>query len=275
MSWDRAVNLAAYVEVEADSNYATPEALSNYRQLMLQKSAPPAALIEKLVYQGNKLRILELCSGSSRLLYALDGRGLLAEGYGVEVSPSRHRFAEKWKEALGANRIHNIESDIGAYRITHDNLDVAVMIDGALSYIYPCDPELPLRVLSDVHRSLRVGGKVVLEFDVLSRRQIDAIQREGRVRTWNKGDDKDAFIYALYQTEPVDWKRMVFQNTSIYLPRDSAKEKVKREIYKFYSTEEIAELLDAAGFDAEFFGSFAMEPLAPDSLGLIAVATKR
>lgn len=274
-SWDRALNLDAYAEVEAESNYSTAEALAKYRQLLLEKSAPAAGFIEKTVHPGRSLKVLELCSGSSRLLYALDRGGLMQEGCGVEVSPSRHRFAEAWKSALGAERVHNVESDIGSYRLAHRDLDVVVMIDGALSYIYPCDPELPQRVLRDAHQALATGGKLVLEFDVLSEQQIAAMRRDGKVRTWNKGDDKDSFQYALYQVEPMSWDRMVVQNTSIYLPRAAGPEKVKRELYKFFTTGELAGMLRGTGFDPEFFGSFSMEPFSPQSPALIALATKR
>jgi len=275
MSWDSTLNLAAYADVEAESNYATPESLRNYRALLLQKSVPVADFIGRLPRKNRKLHVLELCSGSSRLLYALNERGILAEGYGVEVSQSRHEFAETWKKDLSACNVHNLLCDVGEYHFRHDRLDVAVLIDGALSYLYPCDPKLPTRVLCELQNRLVAGGKIVMEFDLLPKEHVEVMHREGRRRTWNKGDERDAFGYALYQVEPVDWDHMVFQNTSIYLPRTTAPEKVKQEIYKYYSTQELAALLDEVGFDVEYFGSFGAEAYTPQSKALIAVATKR
>jgi SAM-dependent methyltransferase len=275
LGWNPSLNLGAYASVETDSNYASPAALESYRRLLLEKSEPAARFIEKAAFRGAKLNVLELCSGSSRLLYALDRRGILAHGVGVEVSPSRHKFAESWKSALGANRVQNFYSAVGDYKNVHRDIDVAVLIDGALSYLYPCDPTLPGRVLSNLSRCLVPGGKIVMEFDVLSQEQVNGMRRDGRIKTWNKGDEKDAFRYALYETEAMSWEHMVVQNTSVYVPRSAAAESVKRELYKYYGVDELSALLDEAGFSAAYFGSFAMEPFTSQSPALIALASKR
>jgi len=275
ITWNQNLNLTAYSEVESPSNYSTPEKLENYRRLLLEKSGSAAQCVKDAMYNGSRLKVLEICSGSSRLLYALERMDLLDKGYGVEVSPSRHQFAENWKASLGTTRVHNIQCSADDYHFSHTGFDLVIMIDGALSYLYPCDPELPGRILRRAHQCLARGGKLLLEFDVLSQEQFNAMKRDGYIRVWWKGDEKDAFRYALYQTEPMSWEHLVVQHTSTYLSRTTAGEKVKRELYKYYGVEELNALLNEIGFSAQHYATFALEPYTPQACSLITLAVKR
>jgi SAM-dependent methyltransferase len=274
VTWDPTLNLSAYQEVEADSNYATPDAMENYRRMLLQKSAPAALFMKKVAFRQLKLKVLELCSGSSRLLYSMDQLGILSRGYGVEVSESRHRFAQNWKGAIGAENVLNIHRSVQKYGFEHDTLDLVILVDGALSYIYPCDPALPELILRQVHRRVVPGGHIVLELAGLTENQHNALKRDGNFRSWYRGDDKDAFAYALYKTEAVNWPHMVVQNTSIYLPRGGGREKVKREHYKYYGVAELDALFARVDLRPAYYGAFDFTPYTTQSTGLIAVATK-
>lgn len=273
-AWDPGINLLAYSNVEAEENYLQPESLALYRDLLLQKSAAPAECIRTAVYRGSKLKVLELCAGSSRLLYALDGLGILEKGIGVEVSPSRHRFAEKWKHDLGADRVSNVLSAVDGYIFPDEEFDIIVLIDGALSYLYPCDPALPQRVLEMARNHLSPQGRLVLEFEMLTNERKVAMRSPRGDRVWYEGDDKDAFRYALYKTEAADWDKMVVQNISIYLSRNSADEKVKRELYKYYGKEELDRLFKLTGFYPEYFRGFDLVPFEPSDTSLVVLARR-
>ncbi len=275
ITWDPKVNEAAYAEVEAASNYPDVAALEAYRSLLLRKSADAVDAIRKLAPAGRRLDVLELCAGSGRLLYALDAAGMLGSGTGVEVSASRHRFAQEWGLALGATRVRNVNMSAGAFAWPDRPLDLAIAIDGALSYLYPCDVALPRRIAAEAARVLVPGGLLLMEFDVLSPTQLDALRRDTRTRTWHKGDDRDAFVYALYETTIVDWAHMVVQNLSIYLPRAGGGAREKRELYKFFSVRELSAIAQALGFEASFHGSFALEPFGEASRSLVCAFKKR
>lgn len=274
-NWDQSLNLHAYDEVEVSSNYADTAELERYRSLLMGKSSLAAECLKSSAYSGLPMRVLEICSGSSRLLFTLDKLGLLKAGFGVEVSKSRHQFAEEWKACLGTRTVHNINCAADQYSFDCGEIDAAVMIDGALSYLYPCAPSLPESILRRIHGVLKPGGKLLLEFDVLSPEQLAIMRRDGSVRVWNRGDDKDAFRYALYETQPMNWDQMVVQNCSTYLHRNGAAEKVKRELYKYYAPGELDQLLSSLGFHVKHFGSFQMTPFDVDSRSLVTVAEKR
>lgn len=274
-NWDQRLNLHAYDEVEAPSNYTDTAELERYRSLLVEKSSLAAECLRSSAYAGIPMRVLEICAGSSRLLFSLDKLGLLKVGFGVEVSKSRHQFAEEWKTSLSIQTVRNINCAADQYPFDCGEIDVAVMIDGALSYLYPCEPSLPEAILRRIHGTLRPGGKLILEFDVLSQEQLAIMRRDGSMRVWNRGDDKDAFRYALYETQPMNWDQMVVQNCSTYLHRGSMAEKVKRELYKYYLPEELDQLLSSLGFDAKHYGSFQMSPFDASSRSLVTVAEKR
>jgi hypothetical protein len=271
VTWNPDVNLHAYEDVEALSNYATAADLDDYRGLLLEKSRPVAECIRDRVYRGTPLKVLELCSGSGRLLYALDAMGILEAGYGVEVSASRHRFAELWKTSRGTTRVHNTHAAVSDDTFPVRGLDLVVMIDGALSYLYPCDPELPARLLRQAREHLAPWGAVLCELDVLSTTAREAMRRDGATRVWVRGDERDAFRYALYETVPVSWERMVVRHTSTYLRRASVEERMKQELYKYYAVAEVNALMSAAGFRACHYGSFALDPFGPDARALVTL----
>src|SRR6185436_10387395 len=137
-----------------------------------------------------------------------------------------------------------------------DDLDLVVMIDGALSYLYPCDPALPARLLRQAREHLAPGGAVLSEVDVLSTTQREAMRRDGSTRTWVRGDGRDAFRYALYESVPVSWERMIVRHTSTYLRRAGTEERTKQELYKYYGVAEMDALMRTAGFQASHHGSF-------------------
>src|SRR5262249_21780232 len=152
---------------------------------------PVAQLIGTQISRGRRLKVLELCSGSSRLLFSLHQKGLLETGVGVEVSPSRHRFAEAWKSALGATSITNVLGSVENYQFPDIDFDLIIIIDSALSYLYPCDPGLPCTVLQSCRARLAPAGIVLFENEILDDEQIRALKRDGAIRFWAKGAQQD------------------------------------------------------------------------------------
>ncbi len=273
--WDRTLNLYAYKDVEAPENYATPEALENYRSLLLGQIEPVAQLIGKQLSGGRQLKVLELCSGSSRLLFSLHQKGLLEIGVGVEVSPSRHRFAEAWKSARGTASVTNVLGSVESYELPDIDFDLIVIIDSALSYLYPCDPGLPRAMLQRCRARLAPGGVVLFENEILDNEQIHALKRDGAIRFWTKGAEQDRFKYSLYELEPVDWDNMVFRNSTCYIGRGAQPEARKQQLEKYYRVEELDALLAGCGFEGRHYSSFALDPLQPNSKSLVTLASLR
>src|SRR4051812_44420417 len=97
-AWDGRLNVVAYDEVEAMSNYPTQAELASYRAERLRRYEPYVRFFAELGVPGGGLRIVDVGSGSSAFLYALERAGMLREGLGIELSTTRHAFAERWRE---------------------------------------------------------------------------------------------------------------------------------------------------------------------------------
>ena len=274
VAWDKSLNLSAYDTVETMSNYASLEDLERYRALLFEKSLPALDFIAAHLPARDPLAVVEFCSGSGRLLYSLEQRGLLDCGYGIEVSPSRYGFAESWKRDLGFERTTNIHQPAADFVFPHDGFDLVIMIDGALSYLYPCDPGLPERLLAQSHANLAPGGVLLLESAVMDAETMAFIRRHGAHRTYIPGDQKDPFSFALYQTEPVDWAAKLFKNTSTYISRATGGRTVKEELYKYFEPEELTALLGAKGYRVSHFSSFGGAPFTAASDMLVTLAVK-
>lgn len=274
VAWDKSLNLSAYETVESMANYATDEDLDRYRALLLEKSRPTLDFIATHVGARDPLAVVEFCSGSSRLLYSLERRGLLDRGYGIEVSPSRYGFAESWKRDLNFDRTTNFHRPAGDFVFPHDGIDLVILIDGAMSYIYPSDTGLPERIIENSRENLRPGGALLLESAVMDGETEAFIRRHGCHRTYISGDDRDPFSFALYQTEPVNWPAKVFKNTSSYIDRATGGCTVKEELYKYFGADELTTLLGDRGFSVSHFSSFGGEPFTESSDTLVTLAIK-
>ena len=204
----------------------------------------------------------------------LERRELLDCAYGVEISPSRHAFAENWRRDLDSTRTTNIRQPAGEFVFPHDGFDLVIMIDGALSYLYPSDPGVPERILEQSHANLKPGGALLLESAIMDSETRAFIRRHGSHRTYIPGDDKDPFSFALYQTEPIDWRAKVFKHTSTYLDRAAGGGTVKEELYKYFDADELTGLLEEGGFTVTHFSSFGGEPFTASSDTLVTLAVK-
>ena len=133
----RNTNINAYKQVENAENYKTTKELEEYRSKRLNDVLPATEFIEKNIYKGVPLRVLEYCSGSSCLLYSLEKRGLLKEGFGVEISENRFGFAERWKNDHGFTKVKNLNLNAEELDFPEDSFDLIILVDSAFCYFFP------------------------------------------------------------------------------------------------------------------------------------------
>ena len=96
-------NLNAYNGYELFYDY---DEIKKYRQSKLDGSEKNLKFIK--FFFKEKINILELGSGNSKLLYNLNSKNMLNFGYGFEISNDRFNFAENWKKDLKINNVKNI-----------------------------------------------------------------------------------------------------------------------------------------------------------------------
>ena len=95
-NFDPCLNVRAYQRVESLDNNTDKNQLEEYRKQRLCDMSAAVEYICTHVYAGRPLRVLEYCSGSSCLLYALEEKGVLVR-FSSEVEYS---YPEQMKKAL-------------------------------------------------------------------------------------------------------------------------------------------------------------------------------
>lgn len=256
-AWDGKTNVSAYDEVEAMSNYATQSELEAYRRERLNKCKPYVRLFRALGAPTSGLRVVDVGSGSSAFLYALERAGMLQSGLAIERSATRHEFAERWREDEGFRRVTNVQANFAGVELESAAYDRISVIDETYLYLRPQDDAYPAMLFAAARRALAPGGTLVMDFrndaPVVAEMAPDGLEFTVDLPETN------AFASASYRQLPsVD--RRLLRNESTYLARDgTTREKV--EITEVCDVPALAASLSDGGFAAvTVYGDLARAP---------------
>jgi hypothetical protein len=270
--WDGTVNFSAYAEVETASRFASEEALETYRAERLARCAVQVEFMRAQGVPAGGLRVADVGSGSSAFLYALERADLLDHAIGIELSESRHRFAEQWRLSAGFGRVTNVCSDFVRVVLDQNAFDRFTVLDDTYLYLSPESDRYPARLFDVALGALTAGGLFVASF----RNDVPlaaAMPGEGR-SFWVELAPSNGFTYALYRQDPSPDRR-VLRNESRYIGRDSSEAR-KVEITEVCDANGLVEDLLAAGFaGAAAFDGFCDVPFDVDrSRQAVVVARK-
>jgi SAM-dependent methyltransferase len=270
MTFDGTANFSAYDQVEALSNYRTQEALRAYRLERLGKYAPYVAMLSTLGIADGEISVVDIGSGSSAFLYALEREGLLRAGVGIELSETRHAFAERWRHDEGFERVSNVRANFTDVPFGSGGYDLVSVLDDTYLYLRPESADYPTRLFETARRGLRPGGRLVLDFrnDVPA---VAAMPPEGRSFSLDL-PETNTFASAFYRQAPSPDQGMLL-NESRYVAPDGM-ETTKVEITEVCDVPMLVQELRAAGFDAvTVFGDLSLAPFDElESLRAIVVA---
>ena len=229
-------NLTAYQHTEDMENYPTPEILKEYREHLLKKSEGQRDFIRSLFPE--KIKVLEVCSGNSRLLYSLSLTGCLGLGVGVEVSRSRYNFAELWRKDIDITNVFNLCGDIMRFGTT-DTFDLVLIMSNAFMYFDPIDETYPEKLLRKFHSWLKDDGKLIME--------VRDYREEIKIKEiYKQLPESDPFhrLHTRYMYHS-ETKCLELDNT--FTRRDGIKCKTN-EMLRVYDIDEIKMLLRKCGF---------------------------
>jgi SAM-dependent methyltransferase len=196
-------------------------------------------------FGGKKINILELGSGNSKFLINLYRHGLLKNGWGIEVSESRFKFASKWTKDLSIENITNINCDIlnFDFRVVN-NLDLCFCVDLCFQFLEPIKKDSECFVLEKIYQKLKPGGKIILELDYCGQ-IICNLPLTSKI--WQEFPETDPWKYSLWdcefdqETKILNWKKTFisrkneFDYSSVFL--------------KIYTADDISLLLNKVGFN--------------------------
>jgi len=267
------MNFSSYEEVEAIDNFVGAEELEAYRRERLSMYADHLSFFKKLVRRPEGLRLVEVGSGSSVLLYALESEGLLDKAVGIELSTSRYQFAEQWKREKTFKRVENINADFSKVELDRAAYDCFVIVDNTFSYLCPENEAYPARLLQMAHNCLTAEGRLLIEINNYMP-VIAEIGEEG-ISFWKELPESNAFEYSLYRRE-YNRQKNILRVEGIYLSRQG-EEKRKSELSYVYNLENLGRLFNENGFAITgHYADFRCVPFAGDaSKRLVVIGEKK
>jgi SAM-dependent methyltransferase len=205
--------------------------------------------------------ILDLACGPGRHLLELARRGYRATG--VDSTAAFLGIAESLAAGEGLE-LELVQEDMREFR-REDGFDGALSMATSFGYFH--DPDDDLRVLVNVHDSLRPGAPLVLE---LMGKEVVARTLAGR--DWR---EEDGLLLLTEQRVRDDWtwvdNRLVLLRTDGDGDGDARQEFVLS--HRLYSAAELVSLLDRAGFSSvSLYGGLAGTPYDETAERLVAVA---
>jgi SAM-dependent methyltransferase len=168
---------------------------SAYRSSKLHDVQKNISLIKN--NYDKKITVLDIGSGNSKFLYALNNSSMLDYGYGIEISKSRHLFAEKWRKDLGINNVTNIHSDIFCLDWSLlPKCDLIYCPDMVFQFFEPINRGNGNLFLSKAYNKLKNGGKLIMELDTCDI-ILDSMS-DNKIKLWREFDKSDPWRYMLW-----------------------------------------------------------------------------
>jgi len=241
---------------DQDTYWATFESIL-FNQKRLADTPVQVDQIIKLLQIKESVKILDLCCGIGR--HSLE---FARRGYQVTGVDRTKTYIEKAKKQSRTEGLHIefVNEDMRAF-CQADAFDVVVNMFTSFGYFDDADDDR--KVVENVYRSLKSGGKFLIEM-----MGKELLARDFRKRDWN---EINGFIILEDRQLLNNWEKI--QNRWIILKDD---QQIKHEfVLRLYSAVELAYLLKQCGFSAiNVYGSLEGIDYDHQAKRLVVVATK-
>jgi SAM-dependent methyltransferase len=198
--------------------------------------------------------VCEIGSGNSKLLYNLEQANKLTTGLGVEVSPSRHAFAEKFRHYLDSQKVTNLNKDVFTLSPLKE-FDLVIAVDVVLQLISPLFEQAENNVLNWMLESLKPGGRVLLELWDFEHIQNQLELSTGSLQVWEEFPATDPYEFCLAKIFQNDHRDIIWEKR--FVKRDSGDKSEFTNILRPYSQKSITEKLSEVGFiDIQVFSNW-------------------
>ena len=216
------------------------------------------AQIKKLLNISDGAAVLDLCCGTGRYSVELARSGFRVTG--VDRTPAYLNKARELAAEAGVD-VEYVESDMRQFR-RDGAFDAVVNLFTSFGYFE--DPEDDLRVLRNVHASLRPGGRLVM--DMAGR---EALAAKYTPRDWTELPDGALLLFD--RDVLPGWSEL--RNRWIFIKNGERTE--FNFTHRIYTGDSLARALSDAGFEVEgIYGSLDGSPYDRSATRLVAVGKK-
>lgn len=265
------LNYKAYENIEDLSNYKSDLELELYRNERLKLYSTHVNFIKNNI-TVDSLRVVEVGSGSSALLYALEKSNMLTESsLGIEFSNSRYKFAERWREDCSFKNVNNVNNDFSKVDIATAYYDLFLIVDNTFSYLDSENSLYPQICVNKAYESLKENGKLIIEVHNFSK-IIDAMSKDNISYFWKENAKSNPFSYSLYKYNYIpDTNRLITE--SVYISREN-KIQVKKEIAYVYTIDSLNQLFNGKFMIDGVFQDYHCNEFTSDSSDMVVCCYK-
>ena len=264
------MNLTAYNGFEMLENFTG--GVEDYQKKKINDLKDQMSFIKKN-FPNKQITVVELGSGNSKALFAMEKDGMLKRGYGVEISKSRYEFAQLWKKEWNFKNVENINANaVDVDFKKFEDFDLLLCVDLAFQFFEPIKENRAFDILKEVNEKLLPGGKIILELDGCDR----ILKRiyDGHAHIWEEFPEPDSWRFSLWDcTYDKNKKFMTWKKTFIKRASHGFFENI--HTLRIYNKEEIRDLLLKAGFSGvEFYAGWDGSKFKEDTFEYVIVGTK-
>lgn len=233
----------------------------NYRRMFtparLSSAAEEVDRVLELTGATPPGKVLDLCCGPGRHTVEFAQRGFSAVG--VDLTEEYLEEARRRAAAVSVE-VELVRSDMRDFAVP-ESFDLAVNLFTSFGFFE--NEEDDLRVLRNIYRSLKAGGRLVIE---LTGKEI--LARIFRERDWHREGE----VILLEERKVIDgWSRMMVTWTIL----ENGKSSEYQFTIRLYSARELEDALKSCGFrEIEIFGDLSGSPYDQTAERLVASAVK-
>ncbi|MCR4334879.1 MAG: class I SAM-dependent methyltransferase [Patescibacteria group bacterium] len=263
-----------YKNVESSKNFSNKKEMQEYRSLLMDRVYKKEIPFFKKKFPKGLGEILEIGSGNSRILYALEKENLITTGTGLEISPSRSEFANIWKKDLKSKNVKNICGDFLSINIK-EKFDTILCLTSIFPFFDMLQKNGFNTFLKKVNQLLNPNGILILESVTFKQEITSAITFGGKVNLWAEFKKSDPFQFNLVEYA---WDKKKRELTATTYNTMRQKLYIDGPTIKKWHMEErksIEQKLIKNGFKIEaVYGGYSSNPYKDNSLEYIFVAKK-
>ena len=240
----------AYDGVEDLSYFQSEEEIERHRQGLLEKTISQRAFIQREI--GFRENVLEIGCGNGRLLIELMRTGLIKTGLGLDISPSRIKFAEAWAKTEGLTVGLSFLADDFFEFGPREKFDLIFCLTGTFGYFVCSRLQGDVEALRRTKNLLAQGGKLVVEL-YHHPELVQAYYRgETEFRTWKELPPSDPFSFTLQKKTYLQRDGgLIVHHEKRFIHRVSGQVDVREEYLRLYRPTEFQAVVDWAGLRTE------------------------
>ena len=247
------INLTSYEGVENMDRF-TEDSFKKYCSDKLLSCNKYISFLKKQIPKP-QMKILEVGSGSGKLLFRLEKEGMLLRGVGFEPSSTRTAFADRFAKYVKSSLVEIHKQDYVKSSLEGDRFDVIIGIDVVINLIGAVSKNYINDFFKKSSEYLKPDGLIILE-SITLQREIDAIRKSenGIFTPWKRFAESDPFKYGLDEMSLDELGNLVWKK--FFIERNTGREESFTNVLQPLNKSSMKVIAQDNGLKVSFFDNW-------------------